>query len=130
MRYPPTRVRLPLVLGGIGFTLAAYGIGAAAAAGWPETPGLDSLYLPIAGPWLALGQTRCPDEDPDCGAILYLRGALYILSGLSQLGGLGIAAEGLFATTEADSAPVNKASLALVPLVSPKLWGVGLVSAF
>ncbi len=50
MRYPPSKVRVPIILSGIGLTALAYGIGAATAAAWPAVPGARGLYVPVAGP--------------------------------------------------------------------------------
>ena len=108
MRYPPSKVRPGLIAGGLGLTATAYGISAAVAATAGEFPGQESLYIPVAGPWIALGQSGCSDGETDCTSDLVLRSVLLVLSGLGQLGGLGIAAEGIFMTTEAD-APPNEA---------------------
>jgi hypothetical protein len=133
MRYPPTRVRVPLILGGLSLTAAAYAIGAGCATGWPTVPGSKGLYAPVVGPWIALASPRCAPENPDCSAILYVRGALYVLSGLVQLGGLAIAAEGIFATTEAEAPeakPKKKAHLQVMPLASPQVAGLGVAGTF
>jgi len=126
VRHPPSSVRLPLVLGGLGITAAAYGASALAATTWDDVPGADAMLVPVAGPWISLAQNDCAPDDPDCGAILYLRGILLVLDGLVQLGGLGIAAEGFFMTTEA-TAPPKKASWQLTPIVSaPSATGLGM----
>lgn len=134
LRYPPSTVRLPLIVGGLAFTAASYGGAAAmgAAFGDAEVPGADSLYIPLVGPFVALGRIGCSPNEPDsCGELNALRGFLYILDGLAQIGGLGIAAEGIFATTEA--APrAGSAGLELrpVPIVTGDVRGVGLVGRF
>jgi len=129
-RYPPSSVRLPLILGGIGFSAAAYGASALSAYGWPDAPGVRSLNIPIAGPWLALANNRCPDNEPDCGAILYLRGALEVVSGLAQLGGLGIALEGLVGTTEATADAPTAARVTVMPSLSPSLAALHVQGTF
>jgi hypothetical protein len=134
LRYPPSSVRAPLVIGGLAFTLVAYGgaAGMAAAFGDAEVPGADSLYVPLVGPFVALGRIGCsPNESDSCGELNALRGVLYVLDGLAQLGGLGIAAEGLFATTEATGTP-GRAGLELtpVPIVNAEVRGIGLVGRF
>lgn len=134
LRYPPSTVRLPLIVGGLAFTAASYGGAAAmgAAFGDAEVLGADSLYIPLVGPFVALGRIGCSPNEPDsCGELNALRGFLYILDGLAQVGGLGIAAEGIFATTEA--APrAGSAGLELrpVPIVTGELRGVGLIGRF
>ena len=139
-RFPPSTVRLPLILGGLGFTAVAYGATALTSYGWPEAPGASELRIPIAGPWLALANNRCPSTEPDCGAIVYARGILEVVSGLAQLGGLVLAAEGIFVTTEAAAGkpaltatrrtPSAMTRITLVPSVTPTLAGVAFVGAF
>jgi hypothetical protein len=130
MRYPPSSVRLPLVVGGTLVTGAAYAIAALSGSNWDDVPGADALMVPVAGPWIALFQNDCAPNDPDCGAILVLRGILTAVDGLAQLGGLILVAEGLFMTTEAagpDSASVN---LTVTPIITPHQAGVGVVGSF
>ena len=136
MRYPPTRTRVPIIAGGLGLTAAAYGLSAGSAAGWPDVPGADMLYVPVVGPWLALGESGCSPDDPGCDAILYLRGVLYVLDGLAQLGGVAIAAEGILMTTEADAAPrarldANRgATVSFAPLMTAHTAGVSFAGTF
>ncbi|MSP23984.1 MAG: hypothetical protein EXR75_02240 [Myxococcales bacterium] len=130
MRYAPTRTRLPILAGGLGLMGTAYGLSAASAAGWPAVPGSERLYIPVVGPWLALAETGCSPDDAGCDAILYMRGILYVVDGLTQLGGLGIAAEGIFMTTEADAAPIARTSLRFAPIVTAHAAGLGVVGSF
>lgn len=136
-RFPPSSVRWKLVAGGVGLTAAAYGIGAACAAAWPEVPGSDALYIPVAGPWITLGQSGCSPDDPGCEAIVVVRGILLVLDGLVQAGGLAVAGEGLFMTTESDTArapsrPRRAAAISVtpVPVVTEHQTGVGVVGSF
>jgi len=128
-RHPPTSVRLPLILGGLGFTAATYGIGAGAAAAWPEAPGASKLYIPVAGPWLALAENRCPSDGSSCDAMVYVRGILEVLSGLAQIGGLAIAVEGFVATTEAP-ATSTASSVRVTPSLSPTTAGLTIGGVF
>lgn len=119
-RFPPSSVRPKLIAGGLGLTAAAYGIGAGAAASWPEVPGSERLYIPVAGPWLALAEGGCPSDNPDCDASLVLRSILLVISGLSQAGGMAVVAEGVFMTTEADAAaPTTAFDWHLSPISLP-----------
>jgi hypothetical protein len=134
MRYPPSSVRPGLIAGGLVLTAAAYGAGAACAANWPAIPGSNRLYIPVAGPWIALAEGGCPSDNPDCGASLALRSILLVISGVSQAGGLGVAAEGVFMTTEAD-APAKKEAgagwrLLPVPIASRGSLGMAVVGRF
>lgn len=139
-RFPPSSVRWKLVAGGVGLTAAAYGIGAACAAAWPEVPGSDALYIPVAGPWITLGQSGCSPDDPGCEAIVVVRGILLVLDGLVQAGGLAVAGEGLFMTTESETAraPMHRPrpsrataiTVTPVPVVTERQTGVGVVGSF
>ncbi len=128
MRYPPSSVRIGLIAGGLGLTLGAYGLSALMAATFDDVPGATALYIPVAGPWISLAQNDCAPDDPDCGAILVLRGILLVIDGLAQAGGLGIAGEGLFMTTEA-SGPADSAIL-VAPTVGPHSAGIGVGGTF
>lgn len=132
-RYPPSSVRPKLIIGGLAVTGLGYGAAFLSASLAPELPGIDAMKIPVAGPWISLAKTECPADDPDCGFVLYLRGFLTIANGLMQLGGLGIAGEGIFMTTEA-SAPAAPKPQAIVirpaPIVTGTVTGIGLVGTF
>lgn len=133
IRYPPSPVRYGLIGGGAGMLGLSYGAGAIFAAAYPNTPGVDSLYIPVAGPWIAMGRNACRFNNPDCGAILYLRGVMYALEGITQLGGLALIGEGIFMTTEApdpDAEPSTEATVHFTPVVSPAMTGFGLTGSF
>ncbi len=100
LRYPPSSARWKLVAGGGGIFAGSYGIGAALAAAFPEVPGSEAMYVPVAGPWIALGQSGCATDDPGCEVMPIVRGVLYVFDGFIQAGGLAIAGEGIFGTTE------------------------------
>lgn len=128
VRYPPSSVRLPLIIGGIVVLGAAYGLTAATALTWDDVPGADESLIPVAGPWIALAMNDCAPDDPDCGAILWLRGILYIVDGFAQLGGLGLLAEGIFMTTEADAPAATSWSVS--PVITPRMQGFGVTGTF
>lgn len=127
MRYPPTSVRPGLVAGGLGIIGVAYGIGALSASSWPEVPGSDWLYVPVIGPWAAFATGGCAPDDPDCGAILVMRGMLYSVSGLVQLGGLGLIGEGALMTTESSQSPVG---VTVLPAAGPHTAGLSVLGVF
>ncbi|MCC6552805.1 MAG: hypothetical protein IT372_07255 [Polyangiaceae bacterium] len=132
-RYPPSSVRPRLIAGGLVVTGLAYGAGFLAASSWPEVPGSSELKIPVVGPWMALAKNDCAPDDPDCGFILYMRGFLTIIDGLMQLGGLGIAGEGVFMTTEASSTPEARPAAIRVrptPIVAASGAGLGVVGTF
>jgi hypothetical protein len=127
VRYPPTSVRYAIVAGGAGMFGVAYALSAISAAAWPDVPASKALYAPVVGPLIALGNSGCAENDPDCGAIVYVRGVLYVVDTLVQLGGLALVTEGLVMTTEAEP---DAPSVSLVPLVTPTTTGVGLIGRF
>ncbi|KYF55554.1 hypothetical protein BE08_03910 [Sorangium cellulosum] len=132
-RYPPSSVRAKLIVGGVAVTALAYGAGFAAASAWPEVPGSSELKIPIAGPWMALAKNGCAADDPDCGAKLYVRGALTVVGGLAQLAGLALVGEGIFMTTEARPAQPPSASALTVraaPVITATGMGLGVVGTF
>lgn len=132
-RYPPSSTRVGLIAGGIGITGAAYGLSALSGTTWDDVPGADALLIPVVGPWIALFQSGCAPDDPDCGAILVLRGILYVIDGFAQAGGVGLVAEGIFMTTEADEEPAEppaQTSWSVAPMVTPRQVGLGVVGTF
>jgi hypothetical protein len=132
-RYPPSSVRLKLVVGGLVVTGVAYGAGFLAASSWPDAPGASELKIPVVGPWIALAKNGCAADDPDCGFALYFRGFLTVVDGLMQLGGLGIAGEGIFMTTEASAPTPPSTSKVIVrpaPIVTGTGAGFGVVGTF
>jgi len=136
MRYPPSSVRLKLVGGGLALSGLAYGAAYLCASTWPEAPGADQLKIPVIGPWMALGKSGCAADDPDCGFAMYFRAILTVLDGVIQAGGLGIAGEGVFMTTEANARPKKKTTessrivVRPVPVVTSRTTGLGVVGVF
>ncbi|MBI4704226.1 MAG: hypothetical protein HY744_24210 [Deltaproteobacteria bacterium] len=131
LRYPPSSVRTPVLAGGIVVAGGAYAAGAACASTWDDVPGAGVLLVPVVGPWISLAELGCAPDDPGCDAALVLRTVLTVLDGLAQAGGLGLALEGAFMTTEAvETDPSEKAGLTPAPLLGPHFAGVGLLGRF
>ena len=100
---------------------------------WPEVPGADHMLIPVVGPWVALAQSGCAENDTDgCTAPLVFRTILLVLDGLVQGGGVGLVGEGLFMTTEATGpeAGPDAAQWHVVPDVGPTHTGIGVVGTF
>ncbi len=132
-RYPPSSVRWKLILGGVGLSGLAYGATLASSFIWPDVPGHGAMRIPIVGPWIALGQNGCAADSPDCGAILYVRGALEVVSGIVQASGLGLIGEGIFMTTEAEGGKKPRSAqlrILPMPIVTPTTTGLGIVGTF
>jgi hypothetical protein len=136
VRYPPSSVRIPIVLAGVGVFGAAYGLGVASSRQAPDIRGAGSLAVPLAGPWIALGQNACSTSNPDCGGLLYLRGALLVFDGIVQIAGTGLVLQGILMKTETS----KKASLLEVkhgdfslrpmPVTSKQMNGLGFSGTF
>lgn len=102
---PPPAARKNVLLAGVGITTFFSGLGLLSSLAFsPSDPGSSELKIPIAGPWLALANTRCPATEPDCGAKPFLLAANRIIVGLGQVGGLAVIGEGVFLRTGAPEA--------------------------
>jgi hypothetical protein len=104
---PPSSVRLPTIVGGLGLTAAFWGLGAGSSYVWKEPAGMTNLRAPIVGPWLALSHQACADDG--CGVTDVARATWFVLDGLAQAGGLVVALEGLLIPTRSgvDAVPVT-----------------------
>jgi len=134
VHYPPSSVRIPLIMGGLGLGGAAYSVGFAVSKQSPDVPGSGALVIPIVGPWIALGKNAC----------LELRGFLLVVEGIVQAGGLGLIAQGLLLKTESgggDHKDRKKAAGLLevkhgdfrmrpMPITSGRMNGLGLTGTF
>lgn len=93
---PPPSVRLPTLLGGLGFTAVWWGMNTGTSYLFPDTPGFTDLRTPVIGPWKAIAHNSC---DPDCNFTYYFDYVYFALSGIAQAGGIGIALESLIVPT-------------------------------
>jgi hypothetical protein len=127
--YPPPSARWGLLAAGAGTTLVWYGGAVGFSYLWPDAPGANDLRVPIAGPWLALADTGCADDNPDCSTFtVVLRAILTAVDGIGQAGGLAVVGEALFLPTAAapsSPAPRRQAALSVKPV--PMLAGGGAV---
>jgi hypothetical protein len=135
--YPPSSARTGLILGGLATTAVWYGATTGVSYLWPDAPGAEQLRIPVAGPWLALGETGCPEGEPDCGiGWVVFRATLTTLSGIAQFGGVYVALEGVMLPTappKEQNAPPAKSTfrVAPVPIVAGSDGvGLGLVGQF
>ena len=119
---PPPSARTAHLIVGPLTTAVWYGGALGASYIWPDAPGATDLRIPIAGPWIALGDTGCAEDEPDCSVVIVvLRAVLTAIDGVGQAGGLLILGEGLFLPTRAErSAERTKApEFAIVPGAVP-----------
>ena len=115
---PPASARTTHLLAGAATTAVWYGGAVGFSYLWPDAPGARDLRIPVAGPWMALADTGCPDDDPNCSTFsVVLRAILTAIDGVGQAGGLAIMAEALFLPTAASTRP--KTQTASGPMIRP-----------
>lgn len=116
---PPSGTRWNLLLTGVAVTGVSYGLALGASYAWPSARTADELRIPIAGPWMAIADTGCEKNEPNCSTVLLIVTALFTgVDGVLQAGGLGIALESAFLPTSSGK-PRAKASPSLSPSVRP-----------
>jgi len=119
---PPRAARARVALVGLSLTAGFYGLSLGASFLYPDAPGAEALRIPVAGPWLSLAETGCPDEDPDCALFpVVLRAVLTSVDAVAQVGGVAIASESLWMPTRREAV----ARVRLAPL-SVGRGGIGL----
>jgi hypothetical protein len=128
---PPPGARTNLIVAGAATTVVSYGLalGASFMVEEPDFRGAKDLRIPLAGPWLALAKTDCPETNPNCSkAGLVVTAILTLFDGVAQAGGLALIGEGLFLKTSSPRPAAQKAegpTVHAVP-VSFEKGGVGL----
>jgi hypothetical protein len=105
--YPPSGTQLPLFFVALGATAGWYGAALGFSYLFPDAPGAKDLRIPVAGPWMALADTGCRSDDPDCSKfIVVLRAILTTMDAIGQTGGVAVMGEALFLSTQ-DPAPTR-----------------------
>jgi hypothetical protein len=133
---PDSSARANHIVAGAVTTAVWYGVAVGHSFLWSDNPGATELRLPIVGPWLSLGKTGCPDDEPDCSTVLVVvQAVLTTLSGVGQVGGLAVIGEGLFVPTRSDSRSRSSTPTELRASVQPFTpghdgIGLGLVGSF
>lgn len=110
--YPPPEARWKTIgLGGV-LVVVGYGLGLGTSYIWDGAPGMDSLRTPLIGPVGAIADSRCgANEGSACSTpTVVVRAILAGLSGLAQVGGIGVLTEGVVMHTEERPAPRAQAS--------------------
>jgi len=139
--YPPPGTRWGLAAAGAGAFAVWYGAAFGFSYAWPDAPGASDLRTPVVGPWLALADTGCADDDPDCSTfIVVLRAILTTIDGVGQAGGLAAIGEALFLpTVEPGPEPAPRrlrlerrpsSKLRVTPIATRGALGLGLSGAF
>jgi hypothetical protein len=134
--YPPPSARGSLLLVGAATTTVWYGMALGSSLAWPGAAGANHLQIPVAGPWMALGDTGCDSDESDCSTVwVVVRAILISIDGVGQAGGLAAMAEAAFLPT-APAKPAKQSarrsiSFAAVPLVTERSGlGIGVVGQF
>jgi len=121
--YPPPSTRWTLMAGGILTTGFFYGAAAGVSYAFPDAPGAKDLRIPVAGPWLAIANTGCAADDPDCSGLwVALRTIITAIDGVAQAGGVGIFLEGVFLPTQ-EPAPATKPAKSFSFVAAPTALG-------
>lgn len=121
---PPAGARVTHIVAGTAVTLGSYGLAFGSSYLFSDARGAKDLRIPIAGPWLALAKTGCPEGDPNCSVVPLVLGAiLEVIGGVTQVGGLAIIGEGLFLNTSSARPAPKAASLTLRAM--PMDFGAG-----
>ena len=134
---PPPGKRWELLLTGVAVTGVSYGAALGASYAWPSARTADELKIPIVGPWMAIADTGCTTDEPDCSTVLLVVTAILSgVDGVLQAGGIGIAIESALLPTSSGKprarAPRNASpSVRPVPIVAGKDGiGLGVVGTF
>jgi hypothetical protein len=134
---PPPGARWDLLLTGVAVTGVSYGLALGASYAWPSARTADELRLPIIGPWMAIADTGCTKDDPDCSTVLLVVTAIVTgVDGVLQAGGIGVAIESAFLPTSSGKsrprAPRSASpSVRPVPILAGKDGiGLGVVGTF
>jgi hypothetical protein len=117
-----SRIRGGLVLGGALLLAIPYVIGAGVAAGADGDGNrrLDGLYVPVVGPFIAIAQERsfAGDRNDLTGVGNAFGGALMIVDGILQVGGLAMVVVGVAAQKTVVVRDRNAQALARWPAVA------------
>jgi len=98
---PPPSTRPNLVLIGAAVTAGWYGASVATSYGWRQSNEATWLRIPVIGPYVALGKTRCDSRETDCKAVaVVIRTILTSFCTIGQTGGVLAMLEGAFLRTE------------------------------
>ena len=130
---PPPSTRWALFGTGLAVTGVSYGLALGAAYAWPDARYSNELKIPIAGPWMAIADTGCPKDEPDCSTVLLVVTAVLTgMDGVLQAGGLGIALESVFLPTASQKPRSSTApTVRPVPVVAGRDGvGLGLAGTF
>jgi hypothetical protein len=125
---PKASTPLKTAAGGLAMTAGWYGAAVGFSYAFQDAPGSSDLRIPVAGPFMALGETGCQKGAGACstfGAVL--RAIFTIVDGVGQAGGLLIATEAVFMETQPEQ-PASGVSLSVHGTDTG--WALGLEGRF
>jgi hypothetical protein len=118
--YPRPAARLNVLLGGAALGAGSYGIAVGTSYLWSDAPTAGDLRVPVVGPWMAVAGAKCGSAESGCGTFtVVVRTFLATLSGLGQLGAVGVLAEGVFMKTQSEPEVRSKSPEQTSVYVSP-----------
>lgn len=80
----------------------SYGLALGTSYLWADAPTADDMRIPVVGPFMAIGGAKCGGAETGCNTVsVVIRTVFATLSGIGQVGGIALVAEGLFMRTEA-----------------------------
>lgn len=131
--YPAPEARVRTILLGVGLAAVGYGVAVGTSYLWDGAPGMQSLRTPVIGPVMAIGESKCgADEGPSCSTVtVVLRAILAGISGIAQIGGIGVLTEGVVMTTkEAPPARTGVSGWYALPTASKSSAGIQVGASF
>jgi hypothetical protein len=91
-----------VLVAGASVALVSYGLAFGSSFFWADAPTAQDLRLPVVGPYYALAGAKCGPQESGCSVVtVVIRSVLATLSGIGQIGGLALLAEGVFLPTSA-----------------------------
>ena len=98
--YPPPGARWGIIGVGLATTAVSYGAAVGMSYAFPDAPGAHDLRTPIAGPWMAIANNGCPPREECSQVWIVMRSIGTAIGGIAQAGGLLVALEGVFMSTQ------------------------------
>jgi hypothetical protein len=103
--YPDSAARTNTLLAGTAVLVGGYAVGLGTSFLWSDAPTAQKLRLPVVGPIFAIANVGCGSAERSCDTVtLVVRSVLAGISGVGQVGGIGVLLEGLFMPTRAATA--------------------------
>jgi hypothetical protein len=121
--YPSPSARGSLLLVGAATTAAWYSLALSSALIWPGAAGAEDLKIPVAGPFMALADSGCDDDNPDCSLVWpVFRAILIAIDGIGQAGGVAVMGEAALLPTREAGETAEDRSIARKPDRASLQW--------